>query len=253
MRKLFLSLLLFVGIFSIQDTVNADENATYYNKELKYNISFPKDWTVFSEEMKKNLTPEERASSPAIFIKRSGSSQMYIRHLQPDNKKYQIHQKIINYVKTTPEKNQNIARELNPVSTELGRKIESYNINLSDGSIELKLKQTSSQFGEINTTVFWRNINGTLIEFEFYHFDNIASLSKEAETINKSFTSSLKTLKSDIDEGTMKSLKGKTVTSLENTTLFSDFINYLSIPYVWISLISIFSLLLILYIFYRLI
>ncbi|MGN5651131.1 hypothetical protein [Bacillus sp. Brlt_9] len=253
MKKLFLSLFLFVGIYSIQDTIKAEENPTYYNKELKYNISFSNDWTIFSEEMKRNLSPEERKSSPAIFIKRDGSSQMYIRHLKPDNKKYQIHQKIINYVKTTPEKRQNITRELNPVSTELGRKIESYKINPSNGSIELKLKQTSSQFGEINTTVFWRNINGTLIEFEFYHFDNKESLTTEAEIIKNSFTSSQKNINSNINEGTMKSLKGKTVSSLENTSLFSDFINYLSIPYVWISLLTIFSLLLILYIFYRLI
>lgn len=254
MFKRLIPALCVIAFLIPQQHTLAEESNMYYNEEYKYTISFPHNWYIFSDEMKQNLTPEERENSPAIFIRNDGSSQMFVRHLSPEMPKYQLYKKVINYVQETPEDKQKMKRVLNPISTELGRTIDDYSIDELNETIELQLTQTSPQFGEIYTTIFWKEFKGKLIELEFYHFENDPVLMAEASTINNSFIISPDALNSNIKEGSMDFLNSKTLTNLaEDNTFFSKALDIISMPIVWVTTISIIGLLFLAKLIYRVI
>lgn len=252
-KRLFPALIIVAFLIPHQQTL-ANESNMYYNEEYKYSITFPDHWYMFSEEMKQNLTPEERENSPAIFIRGDGSSQMFIRHLEQENKKFELYKNVIEYVQKTPEEKQKIKRVLNPISTELGRTITNYDIDELNETIELQLTQSSPQFGEIYTTIFWKEFKGTLIELEFYHFENDSILTNESSMINSSFTISPDSLDSSIKEGSMDLLNNKSLSGIDqNDTFISKTVDFVTKPIVWISAISLILISLLAKLIYKLI
>ncbi|MGF7534882.1 hypothetical protein AAGG74_14525 [Bacillus mexicanus] len=255
MFKRFILAFSFIALFFPQHHISASQNSTYYNPEFKYSISFPNDWYIFSDEMKQNLSPEERENSPAIFIRKDGLSQMFIRHLSSSTEKYKLYKNVIDYAQKTSDDKQNMNRVLNPISVTLGRTITGYKVDELNETIELQLTQTSPQFGEIYTTLFWKEYKGTLIELEFYHFENNSTLLSEASQINNSFTISSDVSSSNIKEGSIDFLNTKMLTNngQDDDTFFSKTIDIVCKPIVWISFVGIMSLLIITRIIYKLI
>ncbi len=251
-KRIILSFLL-VTFLIPQHIIFANTNNVYYNETFKYIVSFPDNWYIFSEEMRNNLSPDERLNSPAIFIKEDGSSQMFIRHLNSNDKKFNLYKNVIEYVQKTPEDKQKIKRVLNPISTELGRSIDSYNIDELNETIELQLTQSSPQFGEIHTTVFWKEFKDVLIEFEFYHFEDEENLMLEASAIINSFTISPDALNSNIKEGSLDLLNNKTLSNLESDNNFmTKIVDVIEKPVVWGTALSIVFLIIIAKIIYKL-
>ncbi|MFB8425039.1 hypothetical protein ACFC4S_23770 [Priestia megaterium] len=254
MFKRFIPTLLLMAFLIPQQHVSAEENNIYYNKDYQYTITFPSDWYIFSTEMEQSLSPDVRENSPAMFTKEDGSSQMYIRHLSSNNNKFELYTNLINYVEKTPKEKQKLNKVLDPISIELGRTIKNYNIDELNETVELQMSQTSSAFGEIHTTIFWKEFKGTLIELEFYHFENNEELFKQATTINNSFTISPSALSSNIKEGKMDFLNNKLLSNVgKNDTFFTQVVDVVEKPAVWMSGLGVIFLLIILRIIYKLI
>ena len=254
LKKIIPVFVFLISVLVPQYHISANENSIYYNEEYKYTISFPKGWYIFSEEMKQSLSPEERKYSPAIFIREDGTSQMFIRHLPPQSERYKLYKNVIDYIQKTPKEKQKIRRQLNPISTALGRTINDYHIDELNETIELQLSQTSSQFGEIYTTIFWKEFKGTLIELEFYHFEKNDTLLTEAEQINRSFTISPEALKTNMKEGSMKLLNNISLSKIDHhNNAVEKIINIINQPIVWIIAASAIVLLILLRLIYRLI
>jgi len=252
-KRLIPTILLMAFLFP-QQHIFAEENNIYYNKDFQYTITFPDDWYIFSTEMEQSLSPEIRKNSPAMFTKEDGSSQMYIRHLTSDDKKYTLYKKLIDYVQKTPTDKQKMHKPLDPIEIELGRTIKSYSIDELNETVQLQLVQTSSVFGEIHTTIFWKEFKGTLIELEFYHFENDEVLYQEAAQINNSFTISPSALNSNIKEGKMDFLNNKSLSNISNDdTVLTHILNVASKPVVWVSALAAIALLIICRIIYKLI
>lgn len=254
MFKRFILAFSLVALFFPHQHISASQKNTYYNPEFNYSISFPNNWYIFSDEMKQNLTPEERENSPAIFIRKDGLSQMFIRHLSSSTEKYKLYKNVIDYVEKTSDDKQKMNRVLNPISVNLGRSITGYNVDELNETIELQLTQTSTQFGEIYTTLFWKEYKGTLIELEFYHFENNPTLLTEASQINNSFTISGDVSSSSIKEGSMDFLNIKKLSDNgQDDTFLSKTLDIVCKPLVWISIVGIVSLIIIARIIYKLI
>lgn len=252
-KRLFAAIVL-IAFLAPHQQVFAEEKNIYYNAAYQYSITFPNEWYIFSDEMKKQISPEETINSPAMFTRKDGLTQLFIRHLPSTDVKYKLYKNIIQYVQEAPKDKQKIQKKLNPVSTELGRSISGYNIDDLNETVELQLKQSSPQFGEIYTTIFWKEFRGTLIELEFYRFDNSDGLLKEVKSINNSFTISAETLNTNLKEGSISFLNNKMVSHLDTDNSFFDkAITIIEKPVVWISALSAIALLILIRLIYKLI
>lgn len=236
------------SIFLPFQNVSAGELNTYYNEELQYTLSFEDTWVRFSQDMLNTLAPKERENSTAIFINSEDSSQLFVRHLNADNERYQLFNELITYVKETPIERQKLEKKLNPISTELGRMIENYSIEAEEGKVTLHLKQSSHTYGEIKTTLFWIMSGNKMIELEFYNFQNDVLSNEEAISIINSFAYS-NNASTTIQEGSVDILENRFIS--ENLSPLQKLINFLDNPVIWYGSGLTVLLVLACYIFYR--
>lgn len=248
MRKSFV-MLGFAALLPLQ-SVTADQLNTYHNEELRYTLSFQDSWVRFSEEMLNTLAPEERENAAAIFLNPEDSTQLFIRHLPTTSKQYYLFNDLVTYVKETPEERQKIEKKLNPISTEIGRRIEGYYVDVETQTVVLHFHQTSGTFGEIRTTVCWSLNGDTLIELEFYNLQNNPLYKEKVNTVLNSFTYSGDT-NTTVQEGSLINLENIWIS--EHIPPLQKLLDFLDRPGIWYGSGLAIAVIMGAYIFYRII
>ena len=244
MKRLMIFLFPFLILF--ESPAYANDNL-YYNQSFKYSIDFPEGWSILNEELKAQVSPEEKENTAEIFVKNYGELQLYINHHPSTHSKISLYQEILSYASNTSEKERDFSRYANKLQTELGLRVNQISPDLKKKSITLICTQTSSAFGELTEIIEWKPVSDNLVEFHFYLTDYDESVSNEVTSIINSFEISSQAKETDIKEGSFNYDENKAISpesdkyDHQKSPLW-NFLMKLSNPIYWIAGAALFIL-----------